>query len=62
MWIFDLCWNITGSAFRTELTFLRLRSWAQPSPDFLNGFFKEGGSRKLSGLRMLLMQVFSLQN
>lgn len=60
MWMFELFWNITGSAFRTDLTFLRLRSWAQCSPDFLNGFFvlKEGGSQHLSGLRMFSMQVF----
>lgn len=63
MWNFELCWNITGSTFRTDLTFLRLGSWAQCSPDFLNGFFfKGGGSQHLSGFRMFLMQFFSLQN
>lgn len=63
MWNFELCLNITGSTFRTDLTFLRLGSWAQCSPDFLNGFFfKEGGSQLLSVSGMFLMQFFSSQN
>lgn len=60
MWIFELCWNITGSAFRTDLTFLRLRSWAQCSQDFLNVVFffyfiplKKEGSQHASELRMV---------